>query len=334
MGLGLLLSLVACGGVWLLGPWAVRLCRGWGLMACQSEERHIHKRPTPHGGGFVLPLVVTPLGLLAVWLLHLPFAEFLTVLLVCGMGVAWVGWWDDRHHLQPHLRLAVHLLAVGVGLVFLPQLFDFMPLGLEKLLLLLAWGWFVNLYNFMDGADGLAMSEAVFLSAALALVVPAFAPLALLVAGAGLGFLRVNFPPAKVFMGDVCSTWLGYVLGGLLLVGCSDDTWTVIWPLSTVTLVFCADATSTLIRRVATGHKPWEPHNTFWFHRYLHLGYGHRQLLVRVMGLNLLLLGLALVSLLAGRPALGLAAGGVVVVMAGVYIKAREKSQTRRTKRA
>lgn len=324
MALGLLSAGLAGLLVWLLGPWAVRFCQARGLMASQAEDRHIHTNPTPHGGGFLLPLVVTPLGLVLVWSLNLPFAAFLTALLLGGLFVALVGWRDDVCHLQPQLRLAAHLLAVGVGLVFLPQLFDFMPLGLEKLILLLGWGWFVNLYNFMDGADGLAMSEAVFISAAAALLVPAFAPLALLITAAGLGFLRVNYPPARVFMGDVCSTWLGYVLGGLLLVCCGDDTWAVIWPLATITLVFCADATSTLIRRIATGHKPWEPHKTFWFHRFLHLGYSHRALLVRVVGLNMALLAVAYGFLKTGYPALSLPAGLVIVALAARHIRQRE----------
>lgn len=327
MALGLLLGLVAGVMVWLLGPWAVRFCGTRGLMAAHTEDRHIHTSPTPHGGGFLLPLVVTPLGLLVVWGVGLPFAAFLTVLLLGGLVVAAVGWWDDHHHLQPHLRLAVHLLAVGAGLVFLPQLFDFMPLMLEKTILLLGWAWFVNLYNFMDGADGLAMSQAVFISAASALFVPAFAPLALLITGAGLGFLRVNFPPAKVFMGDVCSTWLGYMLGGLLLVGCSDDTWVVVWPLATITLVFCADATSTLLRRIATGHKPWEPHRTFWFHRFLHLGHNHKQLLGRVMALNAMLLVVAFVCFKLGIPAAGLLLGLALVALAAHHIRRCEAHQ-------
>lgn len=307
--------------VYLAGPWAVKCCRARGLMAPHTEERHIHSAPTPHGGGFLLPMVVVPVGLIVVWGLHLPFAGFLTTLLLCSIPVAYIGWRDDHAHVEPRIRLAIHLGAVGLGLMFLPALFDFMPLWAEKALLLFAWGWFVNLYNFMDGADGLAISEAIFISLALAMIVPVFAPLALLIAGAGTGFLRVNLPKAKVFMGDVSSTWLGYILGGLLLVACADDTWVVIWPLATITLVFCADATSTLIRRILTGHKPWEPHNTFWFHRFLSLGFSHGHLLIAVLALNLLLLLCAFIGLHSGMPSLSFILGFTITALAAASIR-------------
>ncbi|MBI1308510.1 MAG: hypothetical protein GC129_01450 [Proteobacteria bacterium] len=319
MTLALVLPAVVFLASVLLAPFAVRTCARRGLIA--AGERHIHTTPTPHGGGFLFPLLVTPAGLLAVWSLHLPFAAFLTVLLLAGLPLAWVGWVDDHAHVPPRIRLAVHLGAVAIGSMFLPQLFDFMPLWAEKALLILSWGWFVNLFNFMDGADGLATSEAIVISIGISLLVPAFAPLAVLIAAVGLGFLRVNAPPAKVFMGDVSSTWLGYTLGGLLLVACADDTWTVIWPLITITLVFCGDATSTLIRRVLTGHKPWEPHKTFWFHRFLSLGYSHRQLLVAVTILNVALLLLALGSMVLGYPELGFFIGLLFITAVALAIR-------------
>lgn len=287
--------------VWALGPWAVTFCTKRGLMAPASQDRHIHKHPTPHGGGVVLPMVVVPVGLITVWAFRLPFAEFLTALLLASLPVAYIGWTDDHKHVEPRVRLMVHLLAVSIGLMFLPQLFDFMPLGVEKIILLLAWGWFVNLYNFMDGADGLATSEAIFICLGLALLVPAFGPLALVIAAAGLGFLRVNAPKARIFMGDVASTWFGYVLGGLLLVACADDTTTVIWPLATLPLVFCFDATTTLIRRVATGHHPSTPHKTFWFHQFLARGNSHKTLLFSVLAVNIALFALAWLGLFLGQ---------------------------------
>ena len=164
--------------------------------------------------------------------------------------------------------------------------------------LLLAWGWFVNLSNFMDGADGLATTQALLVLAGVAMLVPPLAPLALVLLAATVGFLRVNGPwvaaPRKVFLGDVGSTWLGFMLGGLLLVGCADDTWRVIWPLATLPLLFCTDATSTLFRRLAQGQNPLVPHKQFWFHRFLALGHSHGQLLAWLVAVNLVLLALAL----------------------------------------
>jgi UDP-N-acetylmuramyl pentapeptide phosphotransferase/UDP-N-acetylglucosamine-1-phosphate transferase len=325
--LGLLL--IAYGVVVALGPWAIRLCRQRGLVAPVCA-RSSHTTPTPHGGGFLLPLVVVPLGLVAVWALQPPHDNFLYILLLASLGVAFIGWRDDHTHLDPQLRLAVHLPAVALALAYLPPVFDVLPQAyvlpwwVEKLILLLAWGWFVNLYNFMDGADGLASSNAVFLGCAVAILAPPFAPVALLVAAGAAGLQAINSAPAKVFLGDVGSTWLGFVLGGLLLVAAADNTWQLIWPLATVALIFCADATSTLVRRVLQGHAPWVPHKTFWFHRALGLGLRHGQLAAAVAVGNLILLGLALVSLALGWPEVGFLMGLLLMGTLACYIRAHE----------
>ena len=312
--------------VCLLGKPTVAWCLRHGMVADHTDDRRIHATPTPHGGGVLLPLVGVPLGMLTVWYFQVPYGTFLFALLAASVMVAAVGYLDDKHELSARARLGVHLLAVGIGLYFLPPMFDSFPLWLDKLILLLAWGWFVNLYNFMDGADGLACSEGVFIAIAVALLVAPFKPLALVVAGVSLGFLSVNWQPAKVFLGDVGSTWLGYVLGGLLLVACADDTWRIVWPLATVTLAFTGDATWTLVRRVAGGHKPWEPHRTFWFHRVLALGYSHSQLAARMTGLNLMLLAVALVGVALNREAWTLPAGLAVAGFVAWRIKSLEKS--------
>jgi Fuc2NAc and GlcNAc transferase len=212
-------------------------------------------------------------------------------------------------------------------LLLLPQLFDFMPLALEKTLLLFGWAWFVNLYNFMDGADGLATSEAIALGLGLSIVVPAFAPIGLVLAAAATGFLRVNGPPAKVFMGDVSSTWLGYIIAGLFLLAAVDDTVNVIWPLATLPLVFAMDTTTTLIRRILQGHKPWEPHKTFWFHRYLAFGHTHAQLIARVAALNLILFLTSWLAYTLAYPMVGFFIGVLVLYAVACYIRAREKAR-------
>lgn len=318
----------------LVGPW----CRRQGLVA-PVTARSSHTTPTPHGGGIIIPLVGTPLGLAIVHGLHLPFASFLTLLLLAGIAVAYIGWRDDHHDLSPWLRLGIHLAAVAVGLIALPPLFDFMPTWLEKLILLLAWGWFVNLSNFMDGADGLATTQALLVLAGVAMLVPPLAPLALVLLAATVGFLRVNGPwvaaPRKVFLGDVGSTWLGFMLGGLLLVGCADDTWRVIWPLATLPLLFCTDATSTLFRRLAQGQNPLVPHKQFWFHRFLALGHSHGQLLAWLVAVNLVLLALALwgyaLSLSWGEAwaIIPLVFGLLLCGGAACYVQRQEKLQNR-----
>ena len=311
--------------VYAVSPVLPRLCRRMGMVS-QVTERSSHSIPTPHGGGIILPLVVSPVGLALTWLWPLPFKGYLSVLMLGGLFVAYVSWLDDRHELSPRVRLACHLMAVAITLFLLPQLFDFMPLWLEKFILIFGWAWFVNLYNFMDGADGHATSNAIALGLGLAVIVPVFAPLALVLAVACIGFLRVNGPPAKVFMGDVGATWLGYLIAGLFLLAAVDDTFNVIWPLATLPLVFAMDATTTLIRRVMQGHQPWQPHKTFWFHRFLALGYTHRQLITRVAVLNVILFLCAWSGYALNLPAAGFFAGMLVLCAAACYIRAREKA--------
>ncbi|PZP39411.1 MAG: hypothetical protein DI585_04195 [Pseudomonas fluorescens] len=310
--------------VYYFSPKVVEYCRRMGLVS-QVTARSSHTVPTPHGGGLILPLVVVPVGLLMSWLWPLPFKGYLTVLLLGSLVVAYVSWLDDRHELSPKLRLIIHFLAVTVTLFLLPPLFDFLPLGLEKILLMVGWAWFINLYNFMDGADGLATSEAIALSLGLALLVPAFAPLALMIAIACTGFLRVNGPPARVFMGDVGATWLGFILAGLFLIAVVDDTINVIWPLATLPLVFAVDATSTLIRRIWQGHAPWQPHKTFWFHRYMALGHTHSQLVGHVALVNVILLSISILAYAYHCPWLAFLSGMLAMGLIAWYIRRREK---------
>lgn len=321
----LVLTFAVGGLVFSLSPLVVRLCRRLGLVA-QVTERSSHTKPTPHGGGLILPLVLTPVMLALTWLWPMPFKGYLTVLMLGGMLVAYVSWLDDRHELSPRLRLVSHLFAVAITLFLLPPLFDFMPLWLEKLLLLLGWAWFVNLYNFMDGADGLATSQAIAMALGLSVIVPAFAPFGLAIAAAGTGFLRVNGPPAKVFMGDVGATWLGYMLAGIYLLAAVDDTLTVIWPLATMALLFACDATTTLIRRMLQGYKPWEPHKTFWFHRFMAQGHTHAQLLLGAAALNFILFACAYGGFNGPYPYAGFLLGLLVICAAACYIRARERA--------
>ena len=243
------------------------------------------------------------------------------------MAVAAVGWLDDKHTLDARTRLMVHLAAVGVGVILLPQLIDFVPLWLEKLVLILAWGWFLNLYNFMDGADGQTSVEGIAIGIGICLLAPALSPLAAVIVGALLGFLRLNWAPARVFMGDVGATWLGYVLGGLLLLALVDDTWRMVYPLVVIALFFCLDATWTLIRRVLNGHNPLEPHKEFWFHRALALGLNHRQLAVRVLLLNIALLGIALAGYALDAGAWTLVAGLALLGVVGWRIRVLEAAK-------
>lgn len=306
--------------VWFLAPKVPSLCERWGLIA-QLTDRHAHKKPIPHGGGIVMIPVVIIIGLIAVWGLKMPRPEFLTALLLTSTVIAAVGLYDDKYGLSIKWRLLSHLVAVSTCLYFMPQLFTLWPIWLEKIVIILAWGWFINLYNFMDGLDGLATSQTVFIAIALAILFTPYKPLFLIIAGASIAFLRVNWMPAKVFLGDVGSTFLGYILGGLLLVIVIDDTWRLVYPLATIPLVFTADATYTLIKRIAGGHKPWEPHREFWIHRANIIGFSHAQIVIMVIAINLSLFAIVVVSLWYDLRHWSLVMGFVIVSIAAFIFK-------------
>ncbi len=197
-----------------------------------------------------------------------------------GGAVALVGFLDDRAHLRTSVRLSVHL-AAALWVVFLlgglPE-GTLVNWGLHgiwtgRLIAVLVIVWITNLFNFMDGLDGIAGGEAVFVSGAGAWLNsyrggPAgLTAVMVCLAAASLGFLRWNWPPARIFMGDVGSGFLGFSLGVVSLVATKEgvfpfEVWAILGG------VFFVDATVTLIRRIVRGDKWFEAHRT---HAYQHL---------------------------------------------------------------
>ena len=275
------------------------------------NERSNHVVPTPRGGGWGILLVLVP-----VWL-----AIGVAFWVLVGVGLlAAVSWLDDRHNLPPGPRLLIHGVAVVLGLVALgdgARVFQgWLPGVLDHILAGLCWLWFINLFNFMDGIDGLAGSEAVSVAGGLALVaalgggVPGVFVPALVLAGATLGFLAWNWQPAKVFMGDVGSIPIGFALGWLLLGAAASGAWlaAVLLP-----LYFVTDASITLLRRLLAGKPVLQPHREHFYQQAIQAGRSHAAVTVLVIAANGVLIGLALAA-----PALGwlaLIGGGVVMVL-------------------
>lgn len=239
---------------------------------------------------------------------------------VLGAGVLMaVSWLDDRINLPPGPRFLAHILAVAALLALLPGdalLFQgWLPLWLDRLVTVLGWLWFVNLYNFMDGIDGITGIETACLGVGIAVIallaggpVDA-APLALACAAAGLGFLVWNWHPARIFLGDVGSVPLGFLLGGLLvqLAAAGQLAAAIILP-----AYYLADATITLVRRALRGEKVWQAHRQHFYQRAVQGGKTHAQVSLAILAGNLLLLGCALVSVMVS-PWPGVVAGLAVV---------------------
>jgi UDP-N-acetylmuramyl pentapeptide phosphotransferase/UDP-N-acetylglucosamine-1-phosphate transferase len=216
------------------------------------------------------------------------------------------------------------LTSLGPYQRVLPML----PLGLERALMGLAWLWFINLYNFMDGIDGLAGAEGIAVAAGYTLVVAVagldtpLGSLALVLAAATAGYLFWNWHPAKVFMGDTGSIALGFLLGWLMI----DLAWRGLWAAAMILpLYFVADATLTLVKRVARGEKPWRPHRQHAYQRAVLGGTRPSAVVLRTAIANAALIALALVSI--GHPFLALAgaAGVVALLLANLESLARAR---------
>ena len=261
------------------------------------SDRSSHSMPTPRGGGvaivlsFLLALPIFALSGILEWTGVYSF-------LGTGAWVAMVGFLDDHRHIAARWRLLAHFLAATWGVLFLGGL---VPISLFGMSIDLGWTghilavfylvWMLNLYNFMDGIDGIAGAEALCtcLGACLIYWLAGYdsliwAPLLLVMAVSG--FLYWNYPPARIFMGDAGSGFLGVTLGMLSL----QAAWSaprLLWVWLILLGVFIVDATFTLMRRLFRGDKVYEAHRS---HAYQfasrQLGH-HLPVTLAVIGINL-----------------------------------------------
>jgi UDP-N-acetylmuramyl pentapeptide phosphotransferase/UDP-N-acetylglucosamine-1-phosphate transferase len=207
------------------------------------NERSLHPRPVPRGGGLGILA-----GVLGGWALCQDAVAWEVVAL--ALLLAGVSYADDLRSLPARWRLAAHLSAAGLLCLLFAASFP-SPLWLPFAWLAVAW--MTNLYNFMDGADGLAGGMAVFGFGAYAAAAgwagaPGFAAVNLVVAAAAAGFLVFNFPPARVFMGDVGSIPLGFLAAAHGLAGWAQGLWPIWFP-AAIFAPFVLDASVTLARR-------------------------------------------------------------------------------------
>jgi phospho-N-acetylmuramoyl-pentapeptide-transferase len=237
---------------------------------------------------------------------------------------------DDRRGLSARVRFASHFIAVAALIVLYPAPVPWWCLvGLAFLML-----WLVNLYNFMDGADGLAGGMALFGFGAFA-VAALFGPAPMpelgwacaAVSGAAAGFLLFNFHPAKIFLGDAGSIPTGFLAGALGYWGWRGGVWPIWFP-ALVFSPFIGDASVTLIRRLLRGEKFWQAHREHYYQRMVRSGTGHAT--TALLWYLVMLAGAVLAVWALDYPATlqwGIVAGwAVVLVVMGAAIDARWRS--------
>jgi Fuc2NAc and GlcNAc transferase len=264
------------------------------------NERSSHTIATPRGGGLAIVLTATAAMAGLAWLGDLK--SDLLVALLGGTVVAAVGFIDDRRSVPAGIRLAVHMVAAAWAVFWLgglpPLLIGEQPVQLGvvgALLAVLGITWTVNLFNFMDGIDGLAAAEAVFIACAGA-TLELLSGGAIEVSAVGFafaacccGFLPWNWPPAKVFMGDVGSGYLGYVLGVLALAVARDKP-AAVWVWLLLGGVFFVDASVTLIRRLVRGEAVHQAHRSHAYQWLARRWGSHLRVTLAIMAVNATLL--------------------------------------------
>jgi UDP-N-acetylmuramyl pentapeptide phosphotransferase/UDP-N-acetylglucosamine-1-phosphate transferase len=308
-----LISLAVCACILSI---LLRTGLAWRLATDIPNDRSLHTRPTPRVGGWG----IVPVGVVAM----LIAAPLLWLAAALAAMLAAVSQIDDRRGLPARVRFGAHLAAVALLIALNPAPVPWWALIAVGFLMV----WLVNLYNFMDGSDGLAGGMALFgfggyAFAALSGPFPqtdlGIASAAL--AGAAAGFLLFNFHPARIFLGDSGSIPLGFLAGALGYWGWLKGAWPIWFP-ALVFAPFIADASVTLLRRLSRGEKFWQAHREHYYQRMVRLGVGHAR--TALVWYALMFAGVVLANLaLAFAPAaqwLAVAMWAGVIVAAGIAV--------------
>src|SRR6516162_7352777 len=299
MGNGLMPAAVAVAtGVfcWLATGALIPILRRRGMLD-YPNERSSHFDPTPRGGGIAVTISIL-LAWIALHKVGLVASSLVRIALGTSL-LALVSWIDDLRGLSPGMRLVAQGAAVTIGILVLPGTRSALETWLGATLFFVAaglvWVWWINLFNFMDGIDGLAVSEAASICGGLLLFAiagdgadPTAALLAAGIIGAAIGFLVWNWSPARIFLGDVGSVPLGYLSGFLLLGLALRGYWKIALILP---LYFLADATITLARRLLRGERVWQAHREHFYQQAVRRGLGHAAVVKRVIAADLALIG-------------------------------------------
>jgi UDP-N-acetylmuramyl pentapeptide phosphotransferase/UDP-N-acetylglucosamine-1-phosphate transferase len=299
--LPLLVLLAAACLAGVAGTWVALRWLSAAALLDVPNARSSHKVPIPRGGGVgFVPVIIGGWVVLALLVPAGPTPWAIGA--VAAMGI--LGFFDDRKSLRRRIRLMVQIAVTGALVLSIPQeAFVFrgsLPFAADRAIAWISLVWFVNLFNFMDGIDGIAASEAAAVGLALAAMtllaphsgIPARE--AMVLAGAALGFLAFNWPPARLFMGDVGSLALGIALGYLLITTAVIG---YVAPAVILPMYFLADASLTLFARLFRGAAIGDAHREHAYQRAVDGGASHRRVVLQITVANLALAGCAFLSM-------------------------------------
>ena len=273
------------------------------ILDCPNARSN-HTLPTPRGGGIAVCAAILFGTALLYTVTDIPIT--LIALLSCGILLAIVSFIDDIWNLAIHWRLLAQCIAVATGLTLMGNgtlIFQgwFPPL-IDHILAGLLWLWFINLYNFMDGIDGITGIETLSITTGIAILfyfssgeLTTDGQMALIIGSATAGFLLWNWHPAKIFLGDIGSITLGYLLGWLLLSLAASGH-----PVAALILpgYYLADSGITLLKRILRREKFWQAHSQHFYQHAVRHGFTPPMVVLRILSVNACLILCALISAL------------------------------------
>lgn len=279
------------------------------------NKRSCHEGAVPVGGG--VPVVITTLAAWAIW--AQPFDPPQFAVLTGAIALAVISWIDDLYSVHPGLRLLLQIAAVSLSLYFIPSdqsvFFQAWPLWLDRLVTGFFWLWFINLFNFMDGIDGLAASETISITIGIILI-GSFVGMsmelllmAVLLAGATIGFLPWNWHKSKIMLGDLGAIPIGFLIGFLLIKLAINGQIIAAFILP---LYFITDASFTLARRMLGESQFWRPHREHFYQRAVLAGNAHSDIVLIIVCANIIFVAAAYLSM--SQPLLAVLIAGLTVL--------------------
>jgi UDP-N-acetylmuramyl pentapeptide phosphotransferase/UDP-N-acetylglucosamine-1-phosphate transferase len=296
------------------------------------NKRSSHSIPTPKGAGIAVIGCVSLSWIIVTWTTAL--AGDTLVVVFAALVLALLSWFDDIRGLSPLWRFIAQIFAVTFVLIITWPWTksEFILFGETWSVIwvyfavVIAWVWFINLFNFMDGIDGISGVETTSISIGVVLIClvtglePILGQFGIILSASALGFLVWNWHPAKIFLGDVGSVPLGFLLGWLLLQLALSGQWSAALILP---LYYIGDATITLVWRVLDGKKVWHAHNEHFYQQAILRGFSHSKVVCYIFLTNISLVILAVTAALGWRWLSLISAGIIVICLLFVFCAKR-----------
>jgi UDP-N-acetylmuramyl pentapeptide phosphotransferase/UDP-N-acetylglucosamine-1-phosphate transferase len=290
------------------------------------NDRSSHTNPVPRGGGLALLIVLLPALIGAV--IYFDVNAQHAGLIVGIFLLAIISWIDDYKHVNPAIRFFLHILAAFCGIFSFPSqetlLDKIVPFWIDRALMILAWTWFINLYNFMDGIDGITGVETISIAIGLYIFLaltgindPFVSFLILILIGTCLGFLAHNWHPARIFLGDTGSVSLGYLVGFCLL---SIAVKGHLVAALVLPLYYLADSGITLVKRILHGQKIWQAHREHFYQKAAFRAGTHSKIVIFIIAANIGLIAAAILSI--SQPVVGIS---VSILIVGILLRKMHK---------